>query len=507
MRTSTPIGSSSADASVLTAFAAFPNLGKMAACGRSLNVQKLSAADFGCFTWIKSILTSIGKLLSHQYSDFRMFWRAFNSMGHGTTRQDIQNRIQALGRFRNRFMQHANNPAADRSGRNAVRAARDLQAFRDLGAPARSLLFRINLNFMLRYCREGDANRSYEMRSEIAREFKKAIDFQNALKSVNTFYNFFNGNRTHYIPPALPINDDESVPGSDSDPASESSSASSSASEADSDEESSVPANNPVSLPASAEEIPVPPPPPLFLPRGQTSQESFEEIINAIDRRRANRQRNRYAIASHTNLLQVPGTVPYTNGIPQEIRDKAYRIYLKTTPQFGGMDFTNLIPEPPGEFSDEILPGEIMLLPVFDSSHTRIQSALRVLAQPEGSVTPSERSTAENHLISDRHCFNLKQLEDWLSGHSNCPKCRENIDAIVFDTNLQDRILEFVERECETREREFFADGEAAPVPPTNNPPSDVTTNAASPDSAVAIAAAIPVPPPSDNPPTNALGG
>ena len=137
-----------------------------------------------CGDFFKSFIT----FFSHSYADFRMFWRGYVSMGHGTTSEDITRRINEINRF-STFIQ---NCGYNRT-QVIVEANRLSQASRDLS-------FYVDMDYLNQFQAERNPDSIEEMRREIVRECAVAVSFQETLTRVNTFYRLFSGNFTIRIP-------------------------------------------------------------------------------------------------------------------------------------------------------------------------------------------------------------------------------------------------------------------------------------------------------------------
>ena len=161
--------------------------------GRTINVIRESAGDFDdCFSYVRAIPIAINTFFAHRYADFRMFIRAFISMGNGTTSHVIDDRINIITRFRGQV-----------AARPVTRA--DLQglqqSFIRLGTPIQDLFFYVDNNYMQSLVNGHDIN------EEIIRECDQAIVYQHTLTSVNSFYRMFSGT-SNQAPPAIPTRDD-----------------------------------------------------------------------------------------------------------------------------------------------------------------------------------------------------------------------------------------------------------------------------------------------------------
>jgi hypothetical protein len=164
--------------------------------GRELSVRTLAHDGLGdCLDFFRSIPYKIFNFFCHRYADVRMFIRAFNSMGAGTTPSEIERRIQNLFQLRQQVL-HSDGSVLSRV---------EIQnRFRD---GIHNLLFYVDSDYIERLI---DASRTYlsgssttiplnslenrEIIEEIVRECDQAIAYQRMLTSVNTFYNIFSGN-------------------------------------------------------------------------------------------------------------------------------------------------------------------------------------------------------------------------------------------------------------------------------------------------------------------------
>jgi hypothetical protein len=143
----------------------------------SLNGRMVVNAGDDCFDCITSIPKMIGKFFTQRYADCIMFFRAYTSMGGGTTSRAIDRRVNEV----TQFMTVVETCGANR---NTVR-----DRFQRLSPQVRHLFFNVDQNYIDEFIR----NPSQETLDEILRECNQVIIFQRQLTAVNTFYRMFVG--------------------------------------------------------------------------------------------------------------------------------------------------------------------------------------------------------------------------------------------------------------------------------------------------------------------------
>lgn len=137
-----------------------------------------------CSDCVQAVCKVIGNFFSHRYADFRMFWRAYSSMGGTTTTADIHRRIDEVNQFRTVLT----NPNNQRVG--TVQRARN--SFIQLSSETRSLFYYVDDQYIQRYINVTGTEFT-NMRHEILRECEQVISYQRTLTSVNVFFQRFSG--------------------------------------------------------------------------------------------------------------------------------------------------------------------------------------------------------------------------------------------------------------------------------------------------------------------------
>ncbi len=139
---------------------------------------------------------ALGRMFSNIKADVRMFWRAYVSMGHGTTPQDIRNRIGALEVFEEEVVQ----------ARTSELQQAILGRYRLLDRDVKKLLVRVDEQFVRSFSAEGNRALFEERKNLILRECNLACNFQRKLTIVNTYYRVFKrlGSRPR-VPAPIPV--------------------------------------------------------------------------------------------------------------------------------------------------------------------------------------------------------------------------------------------------------------------------------------------------------------
>jgi hypothetical protein len=363
-------------------------LGTRPAPSGSLNGRLTAKAANDCLGCLSP--SSIGKFFSHIYADCSMFFRAFTSMGRGTTQYEIDARINEI----TQFMTVIDN-CGDR--RNSVSAR-----FQRLSPQVRDLFHRVNQNYVNEFARNPQVSQEY--REEMLRECERAISFQRQLALVNTFYQIFSG-RSAAVTTIQGVGDRE----------------------------------RPRVPPIRREPNPEPDLPGI---PGFRWQDFFAGVFGGGGGRIGGREPvgRPERPAATTYNVNVPGTVAYVqNRIPADVQQKADEIN-RLKPLFEALRPT---PDVPLAYNDPIN-FEMMSVPVFDASHPAIQTAL------EGGVSTSienrdirhllDKDTMEAHIAAHPHSW----------APAKCPTCRHpehggvRPENLRIDTALQDQILAFL---------------------------------------------------------------
>ncbi len=371
----------------------------MMVAGRPVSVRALAGDGEDCLNCIKAIPKAIVNFFAHRYADFRMFIRAFVSMGGGTTNVDIDHRIQLISQLRDQILISGNN-------RRNLQAVHD--RFTRLDATVQNLFFYVDPNYTRRFA-YSQGRETPEIRYEIIRECDQAVSYQRTLRAVNTFYSIFTGN---FFGPFGDTEDEipMSRPG-----------APTSVGGGWTTQPGTTLGGVDLNIPGTVQYIQQDPP-------AQFRQRVF----------------NPTATQAQNRLDQL--TVHLTNQLPAAVRAKANQINALK------VQFDNLANPPniPGHFECSIT-REIMTVPVFDASHPAVQNALRAANAPGGtSIALNNRDL--------RHAIDFVSMEEHLIARNLagdrrvCAVCRHpqertrNIERqnLRIDTDLQDQILAFL---------------------------------------------------------------
>jgi hypothetical protein len=280
----------------------------------SLNGRMVVNAGDDCFDCITSIPKMIGKFFTQRYADCIMFFRAYTSMGGGTTSRAIYRRINEVTQFMTVVETCGTN-------RNTVR-----DRFQRLSPQVHHLFFNVDQNYIDEFIH----NPSQETLDEIIRECNQVITFQRQLSAVNAFYRMF-----------------VSIGGGGGAPIT-----------TDTTTRLRYPGQEPISDDFAWDDW------------GGFIRDGFRPRPPGIT---VGWSRSEPVTTTHAFNLNVPGTIAYDqSAIPTAVQQKAAEItHLRE--QFASL--TNPPPVPP-IYNDTIMAEDFMAIPIFDASHPAVQNAL-----------------------------------------------------------------------------------------------------------------------------------
>jgi hypothetical protein len=361
-------------------------------------------AGNGCCEWLSTIPHTIRQFFIHAYADVRMYYRAFSSMGSGTTPREIERRVNEVTQFLT-VIENNTDSAVTSWDFNGVK-----NRYQRLSPQVRDLFFTVDQNYINEFGGNHPLRPAQVMREEMIRECNRVISFQRQLTSVNHFYRLFSGRGNQ--------------PGEmgRTEPATSSSDG----------------------------RRPRPHLPDPDLDDARPWEDIFEGFLGGRRRGGAGEvtTSNTTGTSMHSLDLNVPGTVQYAqNAIPQDVQDKADEIN-RLSQQFAVLRSPPVVPT---IFNDTIMSNDFMAIPVFDASHPEVQERLRAANAP-GATTAARDALEER---TNRHPYDKDALEAQIRAGTSwapakCYLCRHPADGGIrreylrIDTALQNQILQFL---------------------------------------------------------------
>lgn len=352
----------------------------------TLNGRLVVNAGNDCFDYLTSLPKTIGKFFTDLYADCHMFFRAYSSMGGGTSSRTIDRRINEITQFMT---------AIETCGTqgNAVR-----DRFQRLSPQVRDLFFYVDLNYINEFVR----NPSQEAADEMIRECDQIIIFQRQLTAVNAFYRIFGGGGGQ-----TPVT---TLGGTTTG----------------------------VTRPRYPREEPITDSFDWYDWIGRVFYGDFRPSPPGVTI--PYRRDREPGTTTHAFNLNIPGTVAYDqNAIHVTVQQKADEI-IRLRGQFAALSSP---PAVPAIYNDIILGDDFMAIPVFDASHPAIQNALSA-----GATTAINNRDFRHLFDKDALEGHIRAGNSWAP--AKCPTCRHPADGGIrrqylrIDTDLQDEILLFL---------------------------------------------------------------